>query len=87
MKSYAQSKLANVLHGKELAERLDGSGITVYSLHPGKCSVWCSQRSLKEAIVILGAINTDLQRHVTSGFMGFVMSLGKPFFKSPQQVG
>ncbi len=32
---YGNSKLANILHGKELAERLKNSGITVYSLHPG----------------------------------------------------
>ena len=34
--AYQQSKLANVLHGAELARRLEGTGITVYSLHPGK---------------------------------------------------
>ena len=34
-KAYAQSKLANVLHAKELASRLEGTGITVYVLHPG----------------------------------------------------
>lgn len=32
---YAVSKLANVLHGRELARRLEGSGVTTYSLHPG----------------------------------------------------
>jgi NAD(P)-dependent dehydrogenase (short-subunit alcohol dehydrogenase family) len=32
---YAVSKLANVLHAQELARRLDGSGVTTYSLHPG----------------------------------------------------
>ncbi|KAK3801846.1 hypothetical protein RRG08_048433 [Elysia crispata] len=35
MKAYAQSKLANVLHVKELAKRLEGTGVTAYSLHPG----------------------------------------------------
>ena len=33
--SYAQSKLANVLHAKELAKRLDGTGVTAVSVHPG----------------------------------------------------
>lgn len=33
--AYAQSKLANVLHARELARRLQGSGITAVSLNPG----------------------------------------------------
>jgi dehydrogenase/reductase SDR family protein 13 len=32
---YSVSKLANVLFTKELARRLDGSGVTAYALHPG----------------------------------------------------
>ena len=32
---YAVSKLANVLHSQELSRRLDGTGVTTYSLHPG----------------------------------------------------
>jgi NAD(P)-dependent dehydrogenase (short-subunit alcohol dehydrogenase family) len=35
LSEYAVSKLANVLHAQELARRLDGSGVTTYSLHPG----------------------------------------------------
>uniref|UniRef100_A0A1A8EE07 Uncharacterized protein n=1 Tax=Nothobranchius kadleci TaxID=1051664 RepID=A0A1A8EE07_NOTKA len=34
-KCYAQSKLANVLFTKELAHKLQGTGVTAYSLHPG----------------------------------------------------
>jgi NAD(P)-dependent dehydrogenase (short-subunit alcohol dehydrogenase family) len=33
--AYAQSKLANVLHARQLARRLAGTGITVASVHPG----------------------------------------------------
>ncbi|HEX4108674.1 MAG TPA: SDR family NAD(P)-dependent oxidoreductase [Solirubrobacteraceae bacterium] len=32
---YAVSKLANVLHAQALADRLEGTGVTAYSLHPG----------------------------------------------------
>lgn len=35
MGEYGVSKLANVLHAQELARRLDGTGVTTYSLHPG----------------------------------------------------
>ncbi|CAN9506421.1 unnamed protein product [Ophioblennius macclurei] len=34
-KAYAQSKLANVLFSRSLAKRLEGTGVTTYSLHPG----------------------------------------------------
>jgi NAD(P)-dependent dehydrogenase (short-subunit alcohol dehydrogenase family) len=33
--AYAQSKLANVLHAKQLAKRLEGSGVSAASVHPG----------------------------------------------------
>jgi retinol dehydrogenase-13 len=35
MAAYAEAKLANILYAKELAERLDGTGVTAYSVHPG----------------------------------------------------
>ena len=42
MRAYARSKLANVLTARLLARRLDGSGVTVNSLHPGAIStnIW-----------------------------------------------
>ena len=35
MQEYAVSKLSNVLFTKELARRLEGTGVTTYALHPG----------------------------------------------------
>lgn len=39
---YCVSKLANVLHAQELGRRLEGTGVTTYSLHPGTIAsdVW-----------------------------------------------
>jgi NAD(P)-dependent dehydrogenase (short-subunit alcohol dehydrogenase family) len=34
-RAYQQSKLANILFTRELARRLDGTGVTANSLHPG----------------------------------------------------
>lgn len=34
--AYGQSKLANILFVRELAKRLEGTGVTANSLHPGK---------------------------------------------------
>ena len=35
MRAYAASKLANILFTVELARRLEGTGVTANSLHPG----------------------------------------------------
>jgi retinol dehydrogenase 12 len=35
MREYSVSKLANVLHAQELGRRLERTGVTTYSLHPG----------------------------------------------------
>jgi NAD(P)-dependent dehydrogenase (short-subunit alcohol dehydrogenase family) len=35
MREYSVSKLSNVLFTKELARRLQGSGVTTYAVHPG----------------------------------------------------
>ena len=33
--AYAEAKLANILYAKELSERLEGTGVTTASIHPG----------------------------------------------------
>lgn len=38
-RAYCNSKLFNVLFTRELANRLEGTSVTCYSLHPGKCPV------------------------------------------------
>lgn len=38
IRAYCASKLANILHGVELAKRLRGKGVSVYTLHPGVIS-------------------------------------------------
>ncbi len=42
LREYNVSKLANVLFSKELAKRLAGTGVTVYSTHPGQVAtnIW-----------------------------------------------
>jgi retinol dehydrogenase 12 len=35
MPEYGVSKLCNILHAKELARRLEGTGVHTYALHPG----------------------------------------------------
>lgn len=44
LKEYAVAKLANMLHTKELARRLAGTGVTTYAVHPGVVAtdVWCA---------------------------------------------
>ncbi|MCH8497168.1 MAG: SDR family oxidoreductase [Marinobacter sp.] len=42
MKAYGQSKLANILFTRELARRLEGTGVTANCLHPGavNTNIW-----------------------------------------------
>jgi retinol dehydrogenase-13 len=44
--AYAQSKLANVLHAKELARRLEGTGVLAVSVHPG----WVRTRLIRNTM-------------------------------------
>jgi len=52
-KAYGQSKLANILFTQGLAERLKGTGITTYSVHPGVIFTELS-RHMKETLGLFG---------------------------------
>jgi len=63
--AYAQSKLANVLHARHLARRLDGRGVTPVSVHPGwvrtnlirhSMPVWVQDLVLKPILRLVGMI-------------------------------
>lgn len=53
--SYGQSKLANILFTRELAKRLDGTGVTTNSLHPGSVKT-----DLQRHITILNLVFSPL---------------------------
>jgi retinol dehydrogenase 14 len=44
MKAYGRSKLCNILFTRELARRLDGSGVVAISLHPGVVATGLGRR-------------------------------------------
>lgn len=46
--AYAQSKLANLLHAKELSRRLHGTNVTAVSVHPG----WVRTRLMRHSMPI-----------------------------------
>lgn len=58
---YAIAKLSNVLFAKELARRLQGTGVTTYSLHPGVVAtdVWRSVPGLLQPLIKLFMISEE----------------------------
>lgn len=54
MRAYAQSKLANVLFTYALAQRLEGTGVTVNCLHPGTVVTNIWSRPLPDFLKPLG---------------------------------
>lgn len=67
MRAYGQSKLANVLFTNELARRLEGSGVTANSLHPGVVNTGFGRNNSG----VVGAI------------FGVFQTVAKPFLLSP----
>ena len=63
--AYAQSKLANVLHAQGLAKRLEGTGVTAVSVHPGwvrtnlarhSMPLWVQDYILRPILGLMGMI-------------------------------
>ncbi len=61
LKEYAVAKLANVLFASELSRRLEGTGVTTYSLHPGVVAsdVWRSIPWPLDRLMKFFMLNTD----------------------------
>jgi len=69
-RAYAQSKLANILFTNELHKRLEGSNVSVFSLHPG---------------VIKTELARHWQKEVNPIKWNLMMFMGAIFFKTPKQ--
>lgn len=63
--SYAQSKLANLLHARGLAKRLEGTGVTAVSVHPGwvrtnlakhSMPLWVQNYVMRPVLSLMGMI-------------------------------
>ncbi|XP_060725768.1 retinol dehydrogenase 13 isoform X2 [Tachysurus vachellii] len=57
LESYRQSKLANVLFSRQLAQRMKGTGVASYSLHPGVIHTELS-RHVKSKYPLLSSVLT-----------------------------
>ncbi|XP_076953213.1 short-chain dehydrogenase TIC 32, chloroplastic-like [Bidens hawaiensis] len=66
--AYGQSKLANILHAKELARRLkeEGADVTINALHPGIIATDISRHSNFLSICIYGVFK-HVQKNVQQG--------------------
>ncbi len=50
-RAYSNSKLANILHAKELGRRLSRDGVNTYSLHPGVISTEIFRSAKRNPVV------------------------------------
>ncbi|XP_078590978.1 retinol dehydrogenase 13-like isoform X1 [Branchiostoma floridae x Branchiostoma japonicum] len=79
--SYRRSKLANVLFSKELARRLEGTGVTSNSLHPG---VIYTELSRHREELIRGVVGEQLSKVAIKIMRGFAGTFGKTWEEGAQ---
>ncbi|XP_078671605.1 retinol dehydrogenase 13-like isoform X1 [Branchiostoma floridae x Branchiostoma belcheri] len=79
--SYRRSKLANVLFSRELARRLEGTGVTSNSLHPG---VIYTELVRHREGRIRGAVGEQLSKVASKIMSGFVGVFGKTLEEGAQ---
>lgn len=55
MRAYGRSKLANVLYTRDLAQRLEGTGVTATCLHPGAVAtnIWAGAPAFAKPVLAL----------------------------------
>jgi retinol dehydrogenase-12 len=58
---YAATKLMNLLHAKELARRLAGTGVTTYAAHPGgvRSNIWRSVPQPLRWLILLFLVSNE----------------------------
>ena len=66
--AYIQSKLANVLHAKELAHRLEGTGVSAFSVHPG----WIRSNFGQEVLPGWLRVLMNIALRPFSGYLGIL---------------
>jgi retinol dehydrogenase 14 len=67
MRAYARSKLANVLTARLLARRLEGTGVTVTSLHPGAIATGIWSRAPWFARPVLAVLKRRMEPPAVGG--------------------
>ncbi|XP_058019931.1 dehydrogenase/reductase SDR family member 13-like [Ahaetulla prasina] len=54
LRSYGSSKLANILHARELAKRLEGTDVACYAVHPGSVRTELGRSFLRWVFRVFG---------------------------------
>ncbi|HEY0251525.1 MAG TPA: SDR family oxidoreductase [Kofleriaceae bacterium] len=80
LKEYEESKLANVLFTKSLAEKLSGSGVTAYAVHPGMVAteIWSKSDLFPKLPLPIRWVWKKLMRTVEQGAVSSLRTATDP---------